>query len=135
MTRRNKERAKPDSWQTKPMPEARVRLRIDRTFSADDYAKLQRGFIPRVMEEKWFIYFEDGWLRFHRSWTGFCIFQLRLERSGNGYRVAEAWANRDRGQYGGTDEADEVALVMWLIDNLLLDDPGPAFDVFGWVHD
>ena len=117
---RKREQAKPDSWQTKPMPEAKVRLQIDRTFSADDYAKLQLGSLPRMMEDKWFIYFEDDWLHFHRSWTGFCIFQVRLESVEGGYQISEAWASRDPRQYKQTNDAEDVALIADLIDDFLL---------------
>ncbi len=30
-------------------------------------------------KDKWFIYYENGWLHIHRSWTGFEIFKLNIE--------------------------------------------------------
>ena len=47
------------------------------------------------MDDKWFFYLEKDWLYIHRSWTGFCIFQVRLERFEDGYQIAEAWVNDD----------------------------------------
>jgi len=32
------------------------------------------GLVPEEIEDKWFIYWEDDTLFFHRSWTGNCIY-------------------------------------------------------------
>lgn len=66
------------------------------------------GHIPEEMEDKWFVFFEQDWLYFHRSWTGICIYALRLECTPNGVRVVDAWANRDEGQaFSDSIEADK----------------------------
>ena len=78
------------------------------------------GVIPEQMEDKWFIYHEDGWLRFHRSWTGAFIYALRLEGTPSGVRVAESWVNRDRQHYNADDTAYDRKLVRFLIDAFLL---------------
>jgi hypothetical protein len=90
------------------------------------------------MEDKWFIYWQNDWLSFHRSWTGVCQYQVRVERNGAQYRVAEAWANRDPEQSLVTDESQDAdrdferALLLFLIDRLLLGRdvpfPGPSAD-------
>jgi hypothetical protein len=43
------------------------------------------GCIPRDMDDRWFIYLEGEWVHLHRSWTGFCIYQVRLEAVGSSY--------------------------------------------------
>lgn len=78
------------------------------------------NIIPEVMEDKWFIYLENNWLYFHRSWTGFCIYQLSIEPVTDGYKVVESWVNRDKEQYGNTDDTYDLALMTFLIDRLLL---------------
>src|SRR5437588_10029082 len=62
-----------------PMPETKARMQVSQTFTDEEYQRMQMGTIPQEMEDKWFIYFEDGWFFFHRSWTGICIYQVRLE--------------------------------------------------------
>ena len=47
-------------------------------------------------------------MHIHRSWTGFCIFEVELAPSGEGYEVKAAWANRDPEQ-GLDPEFDYVA--------------------------
>lgn len=107
-------------WQNLNMPEARVRLQVERSYTAEEYARLARGFVPKVMEDKWFIFLEADWLYLHRSWSGFCVYQVRLESRDGRYVVAEAWANRDAEQYSETDAAYDARLLLFLIDRLLL---------------
>ena len=93
-----------------PMPELKVQLPLDKTFSPEDYQRLQRGFIPKQMESKWYIFLEGDWLYFHRSWTGYCIFQVRLEQKGKSYQVVETWLNRDPEQQYRSGLSEETAL-------------------------
>ena len=79
------------------------------------------------MEDKWFIYLENDWLHFHRSWTGAYIYGLRLERVPSGFCVAESWVNRNTAQYKGNDTAYDRKLLAFLIDAFLLKKPGVVF--------
>jgi hypothetical protein len=113
--------AKQDSWRNvRPLPAQRRRLTFRKEFSQEDYHRIILGLIPKVMEDKWFIYFDEGWLHFHRSWTGFCIYQCEFAKEGNKYVLVDAWANRDKEQYTGTDDQQDMALILSLIENLLL---------------
>jgi hypothetical protein len=105
-----------DDWKTTPLPVARVELTCDRTYSADEYARLKEGHIPEEMEDKWFAFYEEPWLYLHRSWTGFGIFQVRFERVGKGGRVAESLASRDPEQYTSTDDTGDSLLLALLLD-------------------
>jgi len=113
------ERATSLSWKHLPLPDERESLRFDALFTDADAEHLMLGLIPQEMEDKWFVYFENGWLRFHRSWTGHCIYALRLDGCPVGVRVVESWANKNPQQYTGTDIAEDRARVRSLIDRLL----------------
>ncbi|HEX6386208.1 MAG TPA: hypothetical protein VF177_16170 [Anaerolineae bacterium] len=115
-----KQRATADSWKTKSLPAAVKELPIDGTFTREEYVRLSQGFIPQSLDDKWFIYLEDDWLYFHRSWTGTCIFQLQIVPANDHYRAVKALANRDPEQYRNEDDAYDVALMSYLIDHLLL---------------
>jgi hypothetical protein len=116
-----KQRATADSWQTKPMPAANKELLIDGAFTREEYVRLSQGFIPQSQDDRWFIYLEDDWLYFHRSWTGTCIFQLQIVPANGHYQAVKAIANRDPEQYRNEDDAYDVQLMSYLIDHLLLD--------------
>jgi len=72
------------------------------------------------MEDKWFIFLEDDVLYLHRSWTGFCIYQVSFKKDGAQYRVVEALINRDPSQGSATDDGYDVDLLNYLIDEFLL---------------
>jgi len=82
--------------------------------------QIREGLLPQQMEDKWFIYWQDDALYFHRSWTGFCIYVVRFAVEGNSFRVVEADVNRDPEQYGETDDARDAKMISFLIDLLLL---------------
>ena len=115
------------SWKTDLMPTARAKLNIGRTFSTEEYERIKLGLVPQEMEDKWFILLESDWLYFHRSWTGFCIYQLQFVLKPEGYSIAEAWVNRDTAQYQNTDDEHDQALTIYLIDHLLLGKKDTAF--------
>lgn len=89
-----------------------------RGFSAQEFARLQRGLMPEAMEDKWFIVWQDDALYCHRSWTGLCVFRLRFDRDGERYAVCEALVNRDPAQHGGVDTHD-LNLLGTLIEGFL----------------
>jgi hypothetical protein len=110
------------SWsKLQPLPEQQTALAFQRSFNEDEYARLAAGLIPEKMEDKWFIFLEEGRLYFHRSWTGLCIFVVSLEREGTSYTVTEARVNRDPAQYGSTGTSYDEALLAYLVNALLLE--------------
>src|SRR5262245_59257861 len=115
------------SWKHLPEPAEREPLRFEGQFTPDEYEQLALGLVPGAMEDKWFIYLENDWLRFHRSWTGAYIYGLRLERVPSGFSVMESWVNRNSAQYRGNDTAYDRNLLAFLIDAFLLKKPGVVF--------
>jgi len=112
--------ASSSSWKTLPPPKRKEPLQLEAFFSDEEAEQLMNGLIPDSMDDKWFVYFSDGWLNFHRSWTGALIYFLRLDGSPAGVRVAESWVNREPKQYKATDTEYDRKLVRFLIDALLL---------------
>lgn len=116
-------RATGAAWQHTPLPEARARLALDRAYTADEFARLSLGLVPASTDERWFIYLDGDWLAIHRSWTGHCLYRVRFAREGAGYRIAEAWANRDQAQYRRADDRADGEDLLRLIEVLLLGRP------------
>jgi len=115
----NNEQATRDSWKTEPMPEAKRQLHVDRTFTEEEYRRLQKGLLPKEMEDKWFAYFENEWLYIHRSWTGFCIYQVHLVSSGSVYSIGEIWVNGDPNQFTSRTSWDLEHPLSVVIDMIL----------------
>ena len=108
------------SLKTKPLPEARAPLSYERRFDAKELERLTVGLLPQQMEDRWFIYSEDDWLYFHRSWTGTCIYAVRLGAAGAGKKVVETWVNRDPEQYKKADDLYDTEILGYLVERLLL---------------
>lgn len=124
MRDRNNKAQKSD-WETKPMPKENVAVFLQHEFSLDDYEKLQYGFIPKQQEDKWFIYFEDNKIYCHRSWTGFCVYIVKLEVAQRKSKIVKITINRDRDQYSEKDNDWDCRFVVYLINLLLLNKSNP----------
>lgn len=99
-------------WGLKEMPYRKSALPFRFRFSPNEMARIRRGNIPSEMEDKWYIYFQDGWLNFHRSWSGYCIYRIQLKPDGECHRVVECWVNREPEQYSNDDPAqDQQSLI------------------------
>lgn len=124
--------AKPDSWKTLPLPTTRADLGFAASYTPPEFAQIQQGLIPQAMEDKWFIYYDNLWLYFHRSWTGAGIYGVRFQTTDSGASVVESWVSRDPAQYKESQLDYDRALLQFLIDAFLLG-RNVAFPVPGQV--
>jgi hypothetical protein len=108
------------SWTTLEAPTARAPLEYQYVFDDADADRMREGLIPEAMEDKWFVYFDNGWLYLHRSWTGSLIYWLKLDGCPSGVRVIESWVNRDTEQYAETDISYDRSLLDFLLRGLIL---------------
>lgn len=91
-------------------------------YTAGEMERIQRGFFPTVMEQKWFLYFTGDRLRMHRSWTGSLIYDVGFAfDSTGGALVTEIIVNRDPDQYGNMDDEEDLKLVQEIIRSYLLE--------------
>lgn len=120
-----------EDWKTEPFSRKRTEIALDLPFDDAAMSWIRKGFLPIVMEERWFAWFDGPVLHLHRSWTGHCIFQIRFRQEENGWRAISAQVNRNPDQYGQTDDDADRRLIAELIDGLLVNGPrGPRIDLF-----
>lgn len=112
-----------DHFQEIQPPEKRHSIDLDEVFTLEKFEKMKQGFEPQVMEQKWAIYFCEGCLYFRRSWTGFMTYALNFEEREDGAHIIGAWVSDDLDHYRRSDDETERGTVMWLIYNLLLQEP------------
>jgi len=98
----------------------RTDLPLERTFTQNEVDLIKQGFRADSMDIKWSMLFEDGWLAFFRTWWPVPIFLLHLSEEADGARIDQAYANRDTDSYSGTGTEEEMRLITFLIDRLLL---------------
>lgn len=114
--------ARRSDWLTQPMSDQRTRLAVELHYNLAEMAFIRRGFIPDVMEDKWFVLFENQMLYCFRSWTGYEIYRAQLLASQGDYLVREIVACRDRDLYRNTDDNYDISQFQFLIDLLFLGD-------------
>lgn len=111
---------KKEDWKTEKMPSEISSFEFNKVLSENEYASLILGFKPAQMEDKWFAFVENDKLFFHRSWTGFCIYETEIEKTENGYLLTQTKVNRNFEQYKETDLERDKELLVYLIDRILL---------------
>ena len=114
-----KEIATKDTWQNQPIDNPK-RIAIDLHLTDKQFSKLTNGLIPQQMEDKWFIYYENEWLYFHRSWTGNGMYKAKLNKETDGYSITEFWAERNQEKYKNEDDNTDVETFSFLIARGLL---------------
>ena len=116
-----------NSWKNIPMDEPK-RIEMTLVFNEEEYENLKRGFVPMQMEDKWFIYFEDDWLHFHRSWTGHEVYKAKVEHTGGEHIIKEFWAERNPEKNKNEDDEKDIENLYFLIGAALLGiDAGRVF--------
>jgi len=80
-------------WELQPMSMWR-HVPYSRRLSKAETTLLVEGFVPRQMEDHWFVFEEDALVHLHRSWTGIEMFAVRLDRlPDGGAHIAEVRMN------------------------------------------
>ncbi len=114
-----------DSWQTSPSKGKFVPITYEDEFTPAEVNRIRLGLIPREMEDKWFIYFDEPTLFFHRSWTGYLIYkvELRVGTTG-GATVASAHVVQERWNYP-REPGEAEKILPCLIRRILLEQNYP----------
>lgn len=113
-------KAHKNDWNITGMPDDYSVFNIHRIFDSQRMELIKRGLIPFSMDDKWFIYFEENTLHFHRSWTGICIYEaiFYVTEEGN-FRVKECRVNNSLNNGKPFDSITNVELINSLIDDVI----------------
>lgn len=103
-----------ETWKHYPIDNPK-RIDFKLLFYNDQYEQLIAGLVPQQMEDKWFIYHEEGWLYFHRSWTGYGIYKAQVIKTSEGYIISEFWAERNQDKYQNDDDETDRETLSFLI--------------------
>ncbi|MCY4068262.1 MAG: hypothetical protein OXE79_04015 [Acidimicrobiaceae bacterium] len=115
-----------DRWRAEPLVDPQPIPAPDRVWTADEMPFIRRGFIPRVMEEKWFIFMEQDRLFAHRSWTGLGVYEAEFASVDGGHVIESAVVTGDQSKYRrGEDEYESRTLETLIVSYLLREAPSP----------
>ena len=109
-----------DTWKNFPIDDPK-RIKIDLHFDQEQFEIMKQGLIPKEMEDKWFIYYENRWFYFHRSWTGYGIYKAKVNQIHDGYTIKEFWAERNWDKYQNKNDDSDINTISHLIYGGLLD--------------
>jgi len=101
------------------MPRQNETFTLNRALTKDEFELLIFGLVSHTMDDRWFIYYDEGKLYIHRSWTGMCVYIACIDQSGDGYNVGQITVNRNKKQYTKTDIAYDKKVVNVRINDLL----------------
>ena len=107
-----------DDWKTTPMPDDPnevSELPFDFDISAEAMNIIRKGHIPEAMEDHWFMYCDDEYIRYFRSWTGICAFEAHYKKKGDDYHVDKLRINHAQAQYGSDGDEASAALFCHLL--------------------
>lgn len=102
---------------------------IDLSFTHEQFEKIKLGFMPKEMEDKWGIYYSRNKIYFHRSWTGHRIYTAKIEHHNDKHIINKFYVERNKNRYNNIDDNEDIAIVVFLIANLLGVDVRSIFSV------
>ncbi len=107
-----------DDWKTEPLPEKAddmTEMSFGFRIPAGSMAVIRKGHIPEVMEDHWFMYCDNEYIRYFRSWTGMCAFEAHYRKDGDDYLVDNLKMNHDLAQFGVNGDEAGAALFRYLV--------------------
>jgi len=109
-------KATADSWKIEPMPtEGCSDIEMEFTLKSPEMAILRQGHIPEAQEDHWFMYCDDEYIRYYRSWTGMCAFEAHYTYTGREYKIDRLKINRNLCEFGMNGDIPAKCLFLYLI--------------------
>ncbi len=99
--------AQRDDWENEPISMPQQISPTARIWTEEEMERIRRGYVPEMMEEKWFIFVEDNRLYAHRSWTGAGIYEATFAPVEGGY-VIESAAITGHNQLSSEQDASRI---------------------------
>ena len=105
-------------FDVKPMsnnPEEVSEMPFALSVTAEQMDILRKGHIPEVQEDHWFMYCDDEYIRYYRSWTGLCAFEAHYTRKGDGFVIDHLKMCHLLAEFGTNGDEAGAVLFCYLI--------------------
>lgn len=117
-------KARRSRWKAEPLADPQPIPPPARVWTSSEMGAIRRGYVPQIMDEKWFIFMEGNRLFAHRSWTGIGIYEAAFARTSDGYVIESAVVTGDDTKYRrSSDEAESQTLEVLIVSHLLGEQP------------
>lgn len=90
-----------------------VEVRID--LNPEQMIILRMGHTPEAQEDHWFMYCDEEYIRYYRSWTGMCAFEAHYHAEDHHFVIDSLKMNHALCEFGVNGDAAGVALFRYLI--------------------
>ena len=128
--------AKDTSWKTERMPRTDIsKVNVDIILSEEDMEIIRKGHIPEAMEDHWFMFCDDEFIRYYRSWTGMCAFEAHYHKKFDHYIVDELCINQALAEFGVNGDKSGEALFTYLLTAEIGDDATRAWESYLKIWD
>ena len=118
------ETARRDSWKVEPLTVPQPIPAPSRVWTGDEMGAIRRGYVPHIMDEKWFIFMEGNRLFVHRSWTGLGVYEATFVPAEGGYVIESAVVTGDGTEYRrSSGEVESLTLEVLIASYLLQESP------------
>jgi len=112
------------SWKNLPFGEC-VAIPYQASYTEAQFSRLIEGFIPKTAHDRWFIYYDEPHLFFHRSSTGQPVYRVTLKLTVDGAETIETLYSKKQAEKFGVEPEYSARLIDALICNLLLGQEHP----------
>ena len=113
-----------NDWKAEPLTVPQPIPAPARVWTDDEMEAIRRGYVPHMMEEKWFIFMERNRLFAHRSWTGLGVYEATFAATDGGYVIESAVVTGNEAEYRRScDEAESLTLEVLIVSHLLGESP------------
>ena len=113
-------KARRSRWRIEPLVIPQLIPPPSRVWTDDEMGAIRRGYVPWIMDEKWFIFMEENRLFAHRSWTGIGVYEATFTTTKGGYEIESAVVTGDETKYRRSSDEDESLTLEVLIASYLL---------------
>ena len=113
-------KARRSSWHTEPLTIPQPIPAPARIWTENEMGAIRYGYVPHMMEEKWFIFMEGNRLFAHRSWTGNAIYEATFAPARRRYVIESAVVTGDETKYRRSSDEEESQTLEVLIASYLL---------------
>lgn len=106
------------SWECKLMPideHGMSSIEMNLYLSESNMNILRKGHLPEAQEDHWFMYCDDEYIRYYRSWTGVCAFEAHYHQDSKGYVIDHLRMNHDLAEFGVNGDNAGMFLFRYLI--------------------
>ncbi len=105
-------------WNIEPMPNdvnETTEMPFDFRIPSEAMDIIRKGHIPEAMEDHWFMYCDDEYIRYYRSWTGMCAFEAHYKQDISDFVIDHLKMNHALAEFGVNGDEAGTALFVYLV--------------------